>query len=221
MFLTLTLTGMRLGEVLGLRWDDLDFEAGTILVQRSMAENGQSATPKSGHSRRVDLSPQLAKTLRRLSMGRAERMKRHRWTRVPPWVFCSRSGEPLGPQHVRHLFGRVVKAASLPEHFTPHCLRHTFASLLLQQGESPQWVQEQLGNASIQLTVDTYGRWLPKRPIRGGVAILDTLLGSKLVAGSPRKSQKGPELAGNRREPPLIPSYPCSAPYEELQLEAR
>jgi len=221
MFLTLTLTGIRLGEVLGLRWDDLDFEAGAIHVRRSMAEDGQSATPKSGHSRRVDLSSQLTKTLRRLHMGRAERMKRHRWATMPPWVFSGGSGEPLGPQHVRHVFRRAVKAAGLPEHFTPHCLRHTFASLLLQQGESPQWVQEQLGHASIQLTVDTYGRWLPKRPIRGGVAILDTLIGSKLGAGSPRKSQKGPEMAGNRREPPRIPSYPYSAPYEDLRLKAR
>ena len=43
-------------------------------------------------------------------------------------------------------------------HFTPHCLRHTFASLLLQQGESPAYVQRQPGHASIQLTVDTYGK---------------------------------------------------------------
>ena len=46
-------------------------------------------------------------------------------------------------------------------HFSPHCLRHTFASRLLQQGESPAYVQRQLGHASIQLTVDTYDKWLP------------------------------------------------------------
>ena len=56
---------------------------------------------------------------------------------------------------------KILKAAKLPLHFTPHCLRHTFASLLLQQGQSPAYVQRQLGHASIQLTVDTYGRWLP------------------------------------------------------------
>jgi integrase len=49
----------------------------------------------------------------------------------------------------------------LPEHFTPHSLRRTFASLLLQQGESPVYVQRQLGHASTTLAVDTYGRWLP------------------------------------------------------------
>ena len=55
----------------------------------------------------------------------------------------------------------MIRDAGLPPHFTPHCLRHTFASLLLQQGESPAYVQRQLGHASIQLTVDTYGKWLP------------------------------------------------------------
>jgi integrase len=62
--------------------------------------------------------------------------------------------------------GWPSKRAKLPPHFTPHSLRHTFASLLLQQGESPVYVQRQLGHASIKLTVDTDGKWLPmgKRP---------------------------------------------------------
>ena len=59
------------------------------------------------------------------------------------------------------ILSRVIKNAGLPSHFTPHFLRHTYASLLLQQGESPAYVQRQLGHASITLTVDTYGRWLP------------------------------------------------------------
>ena len=88
--------------------------------------------------------------------------------------------------HVRQ-HKRVLKDAELPLHFTPHCLRHTFASLLLQQGESPAYVQRQLGHASIQLTVDTYGRWLPM----GNKAAVDRLddavpgaSGSKVVANS-------------------------------------
>lgn len=61
-------------------------------------------------------------------------------------------------------FKRVLKKAELPGHLHPHCLRHTYASLLLQQGESPVYVQRQLGHSSIQLTVDTYGRWLAIPP---------------------------------------------------------
>ena len=79
---------------------------------------------------------------------------------------------------------RVLKKAELPGHFTPHCLRHTYASLLLQQGESIVYVQRQLGHSSIQLTVDTYGKWLPM----GNKAAVDRLdyvtSGSKMVATS-------------------------------------
>lgn len=58
---------------------------------------------------------------------------------------------------------RVLKAATLPLHFTPHCLRHSYASILLADGVSPVYVQEQLGHATIELTVSTYGRWLKKK----------------------------------------------------------
>jgi integrase len=60
-------------------------------------------------------------------------------------------------------------------------MRHTFASLLLQQGESPAYVQRMLGHASIKLTVDTYGKWLPMGN-RGAVDRLDDQNGSKMVA---------------------------------------
>jgi len=53
--------------------------------------------------------------------------------------------------------------AQLPLHFTPHRLRHSFASILLADGVSPVYVQEQLGHATIELTVSTYGRWLKKK----------------------------------------------------------
>jgi hypothetical protein len=73
-------------------------------------------------------------------------------------VFCTKRGTPLETTNADKAFKRVLQDAELPLHFTSHCLRHTFASLLLQ---SPARVQRQLGHASIQLIVDTYGRWLP------------------------------------------------------------
>ena len=64
-----------------------------------------------------------------------------------------------------------MKHAELPGHFTPHCLRHTYASVLISEGRSPAYVQAQLSHASISLTVDTYGKWLPK----GDKAAVDSL----------------------------------------------
>ena len=92
-----------------------------------------------------------------------------------------RNRDPLNKSNARRAFNRLLKRADLPAHFSPHCLRHTFASLLLQQGESPVYVQRQLGHASIKLTVDTYGNWLPMGN-KAAVDRLDEGNGSKVVA---------------------------------------
>src|SRR5438552_13767084 len=98
----------------------------------------------------------------------------------------------------------TLKAAQLSIHFSPHCLRHTFASLLLQQGESPVYVQRQLGHASIQLTVDTYGRWLPM----GNKAAVDRLdspvpepSGSKMVAANGAEQASGTQVLDSVNAP--------------------
>ena len=88
------------------------------------------------------------------------------------------AGTPLDESKVRKGMRRVLNAAGLPLHFSPNCLSHTYASLLLQDGVSPVYVQRQLGHASIQLTVDTYGKWLPMEN-KGAVDRLDKASGSK------------------------------------------
>jgi integrase len=70
-----------------------------------------------------------------LQFNPAEKLK-HGWPEMPPWVFCTTGGTPFDDANVRKAMARVLNAAKLPAHFTPPCLRHTFASLLLQQGES-------------------------------------------------------------------------------------
>ena len=117
------------------------------------------------------MSAGLRDVLRDLEHQRKTETLKKGWAEVPAWVFCRSTGNPLDHSRVSKAFKRVLKHAELPTHFTPHSLRHTFASLLLQQGESPAYVQRQLGHASIQLTVDTYGRWLPM----GNKAAVDRL----------------------------------------------
>ena len=91
------------------------------------------------------MSEQLATALRRLQIERKTETLRRGAADVPVWVFCPDAGTPLDDSRVRKVFARVLKAAGLPGHFSPHSWRHTFASLLLQQGESPAYVQRQLG----------------------------------------------------------------------------
>ncbi len=179
--LLLARTGMRLGEALGLQWEDVDFPDRQIRVARTLYAGGRVERPKSGYGRTVDMSQQLAGVLRRLLIERKAETLRRGWREMPPWVFCSETGGPLIPWKVEVAFKRMLKTATLPLHFTPHGLRHTYASLLLQKGVSPVYVQRQLGHHSIKLTVDLYGRWLPM----GNPAIADLLDragGSKVVA---------------------------------------
>src|SRR5262245_38506852 len=207
LLLLLARTGMRMGEALGLQWSDVDFGGREIRIDRAFSA-GRIDTPKSGHGRTIDMSNQLTTTLLRLQLERKTETLKHGWAEMPEWVFCTEIGTPLDESRVRKIFSKVLKPAGLPLHFSPHCLRHTFASLLLQQGESPAYVQRQLGHASIQLTVDTYGKWLPMGN-KAAVDRLDDENGSKVVAktatGTPNASEVPVKIGGPSRTRTLDP----------------
>ena len=122
---------------------------------------GRIETPKNGKTRRVDMSQQLAAELKDLMKKRKEETLRKGWKEVPEWAFCDSTGNPLDGNNLRkRVFYRTLAKASL-RRVRIHDLRHTYASLLLQNGESPVYVRDQLGHHSIQITVDTYGHLVP------------------------------------------------------------
>jgi integrase len=151
-------TGLRLGELLALHYGDLDWNSRFIVVQRNLVR-GVVTTPKSHQRRRVDMSTQLAAALLEWRLSQQARAFK-KGTSLPRWVFPSLEGTALEERNVRHVFKRLLEKAEL-RRIRLHDLRHTFASLLLQQGESIVYVKEQLGHASIQITVDTYGHLIP------------------------------------------------------------
>jgi len=212
LFLLLARSGMRLGEAFGLQWPDIDFDKREIRVARAFS-SGRLETPKSGHGRTVDMSQQLVSVLPRHQVEMKADTLRRGWSEPPVWVLWSEAGTPLNKSNVRRGFVRLLKRAGLPLHFSPHSLRHTFASLLLQQGESPVYVQRQLGHASIKLTVDTYGTWLPMGN-KAAVDRLDDANGSKVVARLAPRADRAPvnadEISGepwwDRTTDPLIKS---------------
>jgi integrase len=173
------LTGLRPGEVYGLEERDIDLSSRTLRVSRTLAVGGDEisaddayeATPKGGRARTVYLSAGAIAVLQKhLTHRRAEKL-RGRWTKLPIPLFCTQAGTYADHSNVQHAFAAVVKEAKLP-HFTPHGLRHTFASLLLQAGIDVYYVSRMLGHADIGLTVATYGSWLnPSRP--GTLDVLD------------------------------------------------
>jgi integrase len=160
LFLCAVRTGMRLGELLGLQWGDVDFRGRFLEVRRNRVA-GRTTTPKNGKKRRVDMSAQLTEGLKALHVTRKEETLRWAWGEVPQWVFCNELGRPLDGDNLRHrVFYKVLAKAGL-RRIRFHDLRHTFASLLLQNDESLVYVKEQLGHSSIQVTVDTYGHLIP------------------------------------------------------------
>jgi Phage integrase family len=161
------------------------------------------STPRSPRRRaatvaRSTSSKHLTETLRRLHAARKADKLRRGLQDLPPWVFPSAAGTPLDHANVEKAFKRMLKLALLPPHFTPHCLRHSFASLLLQQGASPAYVQRQLGHASIQLTVDTYGKWLPMGN-NAAVDGLDDPSGSKVVATAGKEAADASQVTNSSR----------------------
>jgi integrase len=157
-------TGLRRGELLGLRWDDVDLDGQVISVKRSRVAAGYSVsegTPKSGRGRRVDLDPETVAVLRRHRARQLE--ERMAWGEA--WidtglVFTRENGEGLHPQTVSKAFERAVTRADVPV-IRFHDLRHTHATLMLGAGVHPKVVQERLGHASIQITLDTYSHVMP------------------------------------------------------------
>ncbi len=148
-------TGMRKSEITGLKWSDIDLEAGTLKVNRS-AYNGRVSAPKTAAGRRTIRLCEMAVTALREHRLAATRK------RISEWVFCSSAGTPLNAHNLHNrswkpLLGRV----GLPNSVRFHDLRHTCATLLLSRGVPVKVVSEMLGHASVGITLDTYSHVLP------------------------------------------------------------
>jgi integrase len=159
--------GLRLGEALGLRWEDVDLQAGTLTVRQALQRiDGKLhfVEPKSEKSRRtIPLPETTAKTLKRHRIcQKRDRLKAGAQWQGSTLVFTSTVGSPLDERNVRRAFKEVLDSAKpkLPR-MRIHDLRHTCATLLLAQGVHPKVVQEILGHSQISLTMDTYSTVLP------------------------------------------------------------
>jgi len=158
--LTLARTGMRIGEALALQWGDIDFTGRFITVQRGFSR-GRLEIPKSGRARRIDMSQQLTDTLLALRTCRKEEALAKGWGTPREWIFTTEAGTTLDLNNWRNrIFNRALEKAGL-RRVRVHDLRHTFASLLIQDGVSLAYVKEQLGHHSISVTVDIYGHLTP------------------------------------------------------------
>ena len=155
-------TGMRFGELLGLKWADVELTRHTLHVQRQLQRDGTYAEPKTAKGRRkIDLPASCVAVLK----DHKRQQNEERLLVGPKWqpndlVFCTYEGKPLGQRNVFRAFKLILTHAELPD-ISFHALRHTAATLLLLQGVHPKVVQERLGHSNIAMTLDIYSHLIP------------------------------------------------------------
>lgn len=185
--------GLRIGELRGLQLDDLDLERRTLHVERQVHDDqGRESLvgPVKGRKgrrrpRSIVIGDDLAAVLVPALVARREydlkTGRRSPWLVWADWPAEPRRADVVrDTTELRRAMARALKAARLPDHFTPHCLRHSFARLALEAGESLLWVSRQLGHASIAITADRYGQWAQVPSIRAGKSALDGKAGGAL-----------------------------------------
>lgn len=158
-------TGLRRGELLGLKWADVDLEQGELVVRRQRVDAGGrtvegEAKTSAGQNRRVGLGPFAVAAFR--TWQRTQDADRRAWKnqwRSGNWIFTREDGAPLLPQFVTKRFEQLVRVAGLPT-MTFHGLRHQHASLLIAQGVDLAVVSKRLGHSTIAITSDLYSHLL-------------------------------------------------------------
>ncbi|MHB8513014.1 MAG: site-specific integrase [Actinomycetota bacterium] len=193
-------TGLRRGELLGLRWRDIDLDAGRLHVSATLQritveQNSQSqlgfVEPKTPRARRtVALRPSTVETLRRHRKAQNERRLASEAWHETDAVFDRGDGRPLDPGEFGREFKRLAKKAGL-EGTRFHDVRHGFATALLLQGVHPKVASDALGHSSVAFTLDTYSHVLPSMQDTAAQAIEDAL-----AAG-------GQELARTQNDRPI------------------
>jgi integrase len=155
---------LRQGELLGLRWEDVDLEAGKVQVRRTLSLTRQGHVfepPKNGKGRCIELTE-----------GTSDALKRHLTRQLEEiealgdeyqdqgLIFPGEKGQPMRPWTLTRKLQGILERAGLP-HIRFHDLRHTCATLLLSKGVHPKFVQELLGHATISITLDRYSHVIP------------------------------------------------------------
>ena len=157
-------TGMRRGEILGIRWKDIDFDRGVLYVRQTLSKDGKQflvgAKTESG-VRSIKLSNESLTTLvtHKVSISK-DKLKSGPNYLDHDLVVCTSKGTPVNPNNLKRSYCKLLKEAEVPE-IRFHDLRHTHATMLLAQGISAKVISERLGHSNIKTTLDIYSHVLP------------------------------------------------------------
>jgi integrase len=163
-------TGLRRGELLALRWKDVDVKTGTLHVKQTLVRVTNHNAPKGeGRTRLLFQEPKTSPSRRTLPIPEEclAALKQHKARQAEEklllgqayqdhgLVFCQANGKPIDPRNFLRSFDRIIEQAGLPPSRV-HDARHTFATLMLELGESPKTVQTMLGHSRVAITLDIY-----------------------------------------------------------------
>lgn len=192
-FITRFFTGMRTGEVHGLKWKYVDFEHGLILVRETFVLGEDEYTKTDSSQRDIQMSKVVFEALRQQHAATSK---------LSEYVFCNRAGEPLDNKNFSdRVWYPLLRNLGL-ERRRPYQMRHTAATLWLASGEAPEWIARQLGHSSTEMLFRVYSRYVPNLTRRDGSAI-DRLLASRF-AGISEAPSAPPQLPKPHEQPPPV-----------------
>ena len=165
-------TGLRRGELLGLRWEDIDWQHRELHIRRQLARVGGKVTEAPLKTKNAYHTLPLGEDTIGILAQQKEKVG------TSPWVFPGPAGGPLSPDSVLHMLHRVLERAGLPR-LRFHDLRHTFATLALQNGIDVKTVSGMLGHYSAGFTLDTYAH-VTTPAQRQAAALMRDLLSSRV-----------------------------------------
>ena len=165
-------TGMRTGEIDGLKWANVDFEKQEILVRETLIHGKTEYTKTDGSQREIPMFGPVHEALKAQHAGTGKLSK---------FVFCNREGQPLDHNNVtKRVWYPLLEALKLTKR-RPYQTRHTAATLLLASGENPEWVARVLGHSSTEMLFKVYSRFIPNLTRMDGSAF-ERLIKSRMIA---------------------------------------